>query len=133
MKGSRPSLGKAEKKEKSLNMSLTEQSESEKGYWLVLLRGDAVPTDEVNQAHVDFIDDLIRSNSILLGGGFSGVEGIPGGYLLYCESETEARSIAASDPYVKEGPFGSDILEWPLVGINPEAILASKIVRPSDV
>ena len=105
-------------------------------YVLVILRSGAnVDDDRVHaEAHEDFITSLIRSNVILLGGGFAEpLGGAYAAYVLRCGDVGEAHAIAARDPFVTNDVLRPQCVEWSLVGINTDAIDAKAVVRPGDV
>jgi uncharacterized protein YciI len=105
-------------------------------YVLVVLKaGERVGDEPLHTAeHERFIDWLIERNLVLLGGGFAQPIGdSAAGYVLRCESVDAARRLAESDPYVVHRVLQAELAEWALVGINPEAIDASSVVRPGDV
>jgi uncharacterized protein YciI len=105
-------------------------------YVLVLLRAGENADDEPVHAaaHEAFISSLIRRNLILLGGALADpVDDVYAAYLLRCDGVDEARAIAAEDPFVVDDVLRAHCVEWPLVGINPDAIEDSMLVRPADV
>jgi uncharacterized protein YciI len=74
-------------------------------------------------AHVAFIDSLIKRRLVFLGGDFSEpVDGIAAAYLLRCGSIEEAEAVAAEDPYAIYDVDETETVEWQLVGIEPELI-----------
>jgi uncharacterized protein YciI len=74
-------------------------------------------------AHVAFIDSLIKRRLTFLGGDFSEpVDGIAAAYLLRCGSIEEAEAVAAEDPYAINDVDETETVEWQLVGIEPELI-----------
>jgi uncharacterized protein YciI len=105
-------------------------------YVLVILRGgENADADQVHAAeHEQFISSLIKRNAVLLGGSFAeAIDDAYAAYVLRCGGVEEARRIAAADPFVLHGVVRPECVEWELVGINPEAIDASAIVRAEDV
>ena len=105
-------------------------------YVLVILRSGAnVDDDRVHaEAHEDFITSLIRSNVVVLGGGFAKPVGdVYAAYVLRCGDVPEAEAIAARDPFVTSDVVRPECVEWNLVGINTDAIDAATVVRPGDV
>jgi uncharacterized protein YciI len=105
-------------------------------YVLVILRGGANAEDEPLHApaHERFISSLIKQNVVLLGGALSeAVDDAYAAYVLRCSGLEEARGIAAADPFVVHDVVRPECVVWELVGINPEAIEASAVVRPRDV
>ena len=105
-------------------------------YVLVLLRAGGNADDESAHAdaHEAFISSLIRRNLILLGGALAEpVDDVYAAYLLRCEGAHEAREIAAEDPFVVNDVLRPHCVDWPLVGINPDAIEDSAVVRPEDI
>jgi hypothetical protein len=42
----------------------------------------------------------------------------------------EARAIAASGPLVRTGGIRCDVVEWELVGVNPDAVDRSALLYP---
>ncbi|MFQ5920000.1 MAG: YciI family protein [Thermoplasmata archaeon] len=103
-------------------------------YYLVLLQpGRASSDPRLNAEHEAFIDGLIRRNQILLGGNLLPRSDLPAGYLLVCGSREQAEELVEGDPYVRQGVFRPQILEWQLVAINPEAVDPGLVVRPRDL
>jgi uncharacterized protein YciI len=105
-------------------------------YVLVILRGsEDIEIDQLHaSAHERFIDALIKRNVVLLGGAFAErVDDAIAAYVLRCGGLEEARRIAAEDPFVLHDVMRATCVEWELVGVNPEAIDASAVVRPKDV
>lgn len=94
-------------------------------YFLVLL-GDtpgSVLEHTAANDHERFIDSLIASNSVLLGGGFgTSINGFSGGYVLAAEDIATATALAHRDPLVRDAHATCDVTEWRLVGINTAAI-----------
>jgi hypothetical protein len=45
-----------------------------------------------------------------------------GAYVLRCASRAEARATTAADPLVAAGAIRCDVVEWQLVGVNPDAV-----------
>lgn len=91
---------------------------------LVLLGASRTLYDEELQArHEAFIDELDRQNRVILGGGWEPpTDGFVGAYLLRCDSLQEAQRIARADPFVRSGAARCEVVEWVLVGINPQAV-----------
>ena len=105
-------------------------------YALVLLRPhrNRQPSRELDAEHEAFITAQIRRNEILLGGEWARAAGsFEAAYLLRKGSLGEARALAEDDPYVREGAFEAEIVEWRLVGVNPDAIDPEVVLRPTDV
>ena len=101
-------------------------------YFLVLLQPVAGGADPPE--HEPFTDSLLARNLILLGGGLDlPLAGADAAYVLACGSLPEAREIVAGDPLVTSGSRRAEVVEWELVGINPEAIDAELVLRPGDV
>jgi hypothetical protein len=99
---------------------------------LVLMTiGPAGVADELGNDHERFIGDLDESNKVVLGGGLEPA-GRPyyGAYVLSCASLDEAREIATSDPLVRAGAVRCDVLEWQLVGVNPDAVDRGALLYP---
>jgi hypothetical protein len=61
------------------------------------------------------------------------VEDAYAAYVLRCSGVDEARRIAAEDPFVVHDVVRPDCVEWELVGVNPDAIDASAVIRPEEV
>jgi uncharacterized protein YciI len=99
---------------------------------LVLMATDpAGLPDELQRDHERFIDHLDRAGKVVLGGGLKAAAGpYYGAYLLSCGSLAEARAIAASDPLVRAGGIRCDVVEWELVGVNPDAVDRSALLYP---
>ena len=105
-------------------------------YALALFRSTSQTcSDETQTKHVEFIDSLIQENRILLGGGVpeSPENGTIGGYILRAESLDEALQTVKQDPYRTTGTYEAEVMEWRLIGINPDAIDKALILRPKDV
>jgi uncharacterized protein YciI len=105
-------------------------------YVLVMLTGgrNAADDEQYAAAHRQFIDSLIQRNVVLLGGSFGEpVNDASAAYILNCGSLEEARQIAAEDPLVAHDVLRPHCVEWEFVAINPAAIDAAAIVRPSDI
>ena len=105
-------------------------------YVLVILRNGRNAEDEQAHApaHERFIDSLIEQNVVLLGGAFANaVNDASAAYVLRCDGVDEARGIVADDPFVVHDVVRAECVEWDLVGINPDAIDASTVIRPEDV
>ena len=105
-------------------------------YVLVILKegrnADAKPLHAA--AHEAFISSLIKRNVVLLGGTFTdAVENAFAGYLLRCDEVDEARRIASEDPFAVNDVVSPMCVAWELVGVNPEAIDRSAVIRPRDV
>jgi hypothetical protein len=85
----------------------------------------------VHSEHERFIDELVEANKVVLGGGWKpGARGSAGAYVVSCASLDEARAIAVSDPLVRADAFRCDVVEWELVGINPDAVDRSSLLYP---
>ena len=96
--------------------------------------GDQKETVEMAERHVKFITGLIRRNKILLGGGLEdSANPRRAAYLLKVVSLEEGRSLAFEAPFVREGAYAASVVEWKLVGINPDAIDQALVVRPEQV
>lgn len=105
-------------------------------YVLVILRGGANADDDQTYAaaHERFITSLIKRNVILLGGAFAqATNNAYAAYVLRCNGVEEARAIATEDPLVEHDVVRPQCVVWQLVGINPEAIDAAAVLRPTDV
>ena len=105
-------------------------------YVLVILKdgrnADAKPLHAA--AHEAFISSLIKRNVVLLGGAFAeAFENAFAGYLLRCDEVDEARRIAAEDPFAVNHVVSPTCVAWELVGVNPDAIDRSAVIRPEDV
>jgi uncharacterized protein YciI len=90
------------------------------------------PTDAEPQAeHERFIDGLDQAKKVVLGGGWNPpAGGFEAAYVVSCESLEEARAIAVSDPLVRAGAIRCDVVEWELVGMNPDAVDRSSLLYP---
>jgi hypothetical protein len=105
-------------------------------YVLVLLReGSNLKDEPVHAAaHERFISSLIRRNLVLIGGGLDdAVDDVYAAYVLRCGGVEEASAIAAEDPFVVNDVVRPQCVEWNVVGVNPDAIDASTVVRPEDI
>lgn len=98
---------------------------------VLMATGTAGVTDAVDRDHERFIEDLDQAKKVVLGGGLK-PPGDPyyGAYVLSCGSLDEARAIAASDPLVRAGAVRCDVLEWELVGVNPDAVDRDALLYP---
>ncbi len=104
-------------------------------YVLVMLNpeGQQKETAEMTERHVRFITELIRRNKILLGGGLEdSANSRRAAYVLKVASLDEGRSLASADPLVCES-YAASVVEWKLVGINPDSIDQALVVRPEQV
>ena len=100
---------------------------------LVLLAANAdEASGEAAQAdHERFIDRLIEQKRIVLGGDWKPpVAGFEAAYLIRSDSLDEARQIAASDPFISSGAMRFDVVEWELVGVDPEAVDRDALLYP---
>jgi uncharacterized protein YciI len=78
---------------------------------------------ELHAEHERFIDRLDQADKVVLGGALRpAAAGFEGAYVVRCDSLDEAREISASDPYVRAGAISCEVVEWELVGINPDAV-----------
>jgi uncharacterized protein YciI len=105
-------------------------------YILVILRDGSNARDHTRyaSAHERFISSLIERNVVVLGGAFAeAVDDVAAAYVLHCNGVEEAGRIAAGDPFVTHDVVRPECVEWKLVGINPDAIDPSAVVRPGDV
>ena len=59
--------------------------------------------------------------------------GVEAAYVLSCASLTEAHDIVAREPLVSSGCMRVDVVEWQLVGVNPDAVERELLIRPEDV
>jgi uncharacterized protein YciI len=90
---------------------------------LVLLAAVHASGEELNGDHERFIDGLIAEKRIVLGGDWKPpVAGFEAAYLLSCATLDDARQIAASDPLVSGGAMRFEVVEWQLVGVDPDAV-----------
>jgi hypothetical protein len=98
---------------------------------VLMTTGPVGITDAVDRDHERFIDELDRAAKVVLGGGLKPT-GDPyyGAYVLSCRSLDEARDIAASDPLARAGAVRCDVLEWELVGVNPDAVDRDALLYP---
>jgi hypothetical protein len=88
-------------------------------------------TDDLDRGHERFIDELDRAAKVVLGGGLKPAgEPYHGAYVLSCGSLDEAREIASSDPLVRAGAIRCEVLEWELVGVNPDAVDRGALLYP---
>jgi hypothetical protein len=102
-------------------------------YFLVLLH-EPPERPEVDVDHEAFVDSLIRSNLILLGGPLrsSPEPGIWAAYVLSCPTPDVAQAVVATDPLVTHGLAVPTVTTWELVAINPAAITVELAVTPDD-
>jgi uncharacterized protein YciI len=104
-------------------------------YVLVILRAGANEEEDLLHApaHERFISSLIKQNLVLLGGAFAeALDDAYAAYVLRCSGLEEARAIVATDPFVIHSVVRPECVVWELVGINPDAIDSSAVVRPED-
>jgi uncharacterized protein YciI len=101
-------------------------------YFLVLLHPVAGSTDPPD--HEPFVDSLLARNLVLLGGDLvPAAGGAEAAYVLSCSSLEEARALVAEDPLVTSSSMRPEVVEWELVGVNPQAIEPSLHLAPDDV
>jgi uncharacterized protein YciI len=101
-------------------------------YFLVLLHPVAGSTDPPD--HEPFVDSLVARNLVLLGGDLvPSAGGAEAAYVLSCASLEDARKLVAEDPLVSSSSMRAEIVEWELVGVNPQAIEPSLHLVPDDV
>jgi hypothetical protein len=92
---------------------------------LVLMApGRTTPPDaELEAEHERFIDRLAEADKVVLGGGLRpAAAGFEGAYVVSCESLEEAHEVSASDPLVRAEAIRCQVVEWELVGVNPDAV-----------
>jgi uncharacterized protein YciI len=90
-------------------------------YYLVLLH--PVPGSGDRPDHEPFVDWLDTMNLVLLGGDFEpAASGAEAAYVLSCASKPDAHELVAADPLVSSGCMRADVVEWHLVGVDPEAV-----------
>jgi uncharacterized protein YciI len=92
---------------------------------LVLLapRPSHASSEDLQAGHEGFIDGLIAENRIVLGGDWKPpIAGFDAAYLLSCATLHEARQIAAKDPFVRGDAMRFEVVEWELVGVDPDAV-----------
>jgi uncharacterized protein YciI len=88
-------------------------------------------TDTLDRAHEQFIEELDEADEVVLGGALKPAGGpYHGAYVLSCGSLDEARAIAAADPLARAGAVRCDVLEWELVGVNPDAVDRDALLYP---
>jgi hypothetical protein len=100
---------------------------------LVLMAPSATTpaNSELHGKHERFIDDLDRANKVVLGGEWKPPKDrFYGAYVVSCESLQEAREIADSDPLVRANAIRCEVVEWELVGVNPDAVDREALVYP---
>jgi uncharacterized protein YciI len=86
---------------------------------------------ELDAKHERFIDDLDRTNKVILGGEWKPpTDRFYGAYVLSCGSLQEAREIAESDPLVRAHAIRCEVVEWELVGVNPDAVDREALLYP---
>jgi uncharacterized protein YciI len=85
-------------------------------------------------AHRDFVTSLVRRNVVVLGGDFAEpISDAHAAYLLHCESIAAAHETIAEDPFFAHGVLEPRLVEWRLVGVNPDAVDPSDLLTPRDV
>jgi uncharacterized protein YciI len=73
--------------------------------------------------HERFIDSLIAERRVVLGGDWKPpVAGYEAAYLLSCATLDDACEIASSDPFVRGEALRFEVVEWELVGFDPDAV-----------
>jgi uncharacterized protein YciI len=104
-------------------------------YVIVLFKlGSRPESADISREHEAFIDALIRRNQILLGGPWDPAAGpFRAAYLLRCASLEEARAITLADPVFRDHVYEAEIVEWSLVGINPQAIDLGVVLTPDQL
>lgn len=102
-------------------------------YFLVLLHEPSDKPD-VEVDHESFVDSLIKSNVVLLGGPLptSSEPGIWAAYVLVCASHDDAQAIVARDPLVTAGLAVATVTPWDVVAINTAAIAHELAITPDD-
>ena len=101
-------------------------------YYLVLLQpvAGAGPSPD----HEPFVDWLLARNLVLLGGELAPPPlGVEAAYVLSCSSYDQALDLVAREPRVSSGCMRADVVEWQLVGVNPDAVERELVLRPDDV
>jgi uncharacterized protein YciI len=87
--------------------------------------------EELQADHERFIDGLIDQKRVVLGGDWlPPIAGFEASYLLSCASLDEAREIAASDPFVRAEAMRFEVVEWQLVGVDPDAVDRESLLYP---
>ena len=93
--------------------------------------GTAPADDGLQADHERFIDKLDRANRVVMGGSLEPrTDWLEGAYVLSCQSLPEARDIAESDPLVRAGAIRCEVIEWVLVGLNPDAVDRGALLYP---
>ena len=101
-------------------------------YFIALLapRDTGEPSEALRAEHERFVEEMIASRVVLLGGDFAeAIEGASAAYVLRARSATEAQSWVARDPLVRSGAFTARLVGWRLVAIDPGAAEAEDLVR----
>ena len=84
--------------------------------------------------HEPFIDSLVERNLVVLGGELEPpASEATVAYVLSCSSELEASVLTASDPLVSTGCMRAEVVEWQLVGFNPDAVDPKLLLWPDDI
>ena len=87
--------------------------------------------EQLQPDHERFIDGLIAQKRIVLGGDWKPpVAGFDAAYLLSCATLDEARQIAAKDPFVRGDAMRFEVVEWQLVGVDPDAVDRDSLLYP---
>jgi uncharacterized protein YciI len=90
-----------------------------------------VDDDEVQRRHEQYIDELDQRKKVVLGGQWIPPAGpFAAAYVLSCESLREAREIAQTDPLVQANAIECQVVEWQLVGVNPDAVDRGALLFP---
>jgi uncharacterized protein YciI len=98
---------------------------------LLSVTGTTPRSDELQHDHERFIDRLDADNKVVLGGHWQPpTAGIDSAYLLNCQSLQEAHQLAAADPLVRGDAVRCHVIEWELVGVNPDAVDRSSLRFP---
>jgi hypothetical protein len=98
---------------------------------VLMTRAAADITDALDRDHERFIEGLDEAARVVLGGALKPADDpYHGAYVLSCGSMEEARAIAGSDPLACAGAVRCDVLEWELVGVNPDAVDRGALLYP---
>jgi len=77
---------------------------------LTSLIGPRERSEPFREAHHDFMARLKKEGKLVMGGKFT--DGGGGCYIVKADNLTEARALADSDPYHKNGARSYTIREW---------------------
>jgi uncharacterized protein YciI len=98
-------------------------------YFLVTLTDSGLPHERMPD-HEPFIDSLIESHRVLLGGRLKQSSDTDqlAAYVLRCETLLDAERLVATDPLVTHGVAKPLITGWDLVALDLRAVESGLVV-----